>query len=76
MTLLDSYVKDVAGSFLIFWICIGPIIYKTYIKKENIREDEIEDTFAVMVKNVNDRKNASDARKHNQKIEKGEIQEN
>ena len=64
------------GSFLIFWVCIGPIIKKTYFDKENLRQDEIEDTFAVMVKNVNDRKNASDARKHSLKIEKGEIDKN
>ena len=74
--LLDSYVKDVASSFVLFWVCIGPIIYKTYFQKEEPREDEIEDSFAVMLKNVNQTKNASDARKHSLKKEKGEIDEN
>lgn len=31
LPMLDSYVKDVASSFVIFWIIIGPVIYQTYI---------------------------------------------
>jgi hypothetical protein len=25
--LLDSYVKDTIGSFLLFWVVIGPVVY-------------------------------------------------
>lgn len=32
--LLDLYVKDVVGSFLLFWVAIGPVLYHTYVKKE------------------------------------------
>ncbi len=32
--MLDSYVKDVVGSFLLFWVAIGPIVYEAYFKKE------------------------------------------
>ena len=76
LNLLDSYVKDVTSSFVLFWVCIGPIIYKTYFVKEEPRQDQIQDTFAVMLNNVNQTKNASDARKHNLKKEKGEVDEN
>ena len=32
--MLDGYVKDVVGSFLLFWVAIGPIVYEAYFKKE------------------------------------------
>lgn len=64
LPMLDSYVKDVASSFVIFWIIIGPVIYQTYIQKKELRDDEVKDTFAVMLNKVNDVKNASEARKH------------
>lgn len=31
--LLDSYIKDVVGSFFLFFIAIGPVVYYTVIKK-------------------------------------------
>ena len=31
--LLDSYVKDVLGSFALFWVIIIPVFYKAYISK-------------------------------------------
>lgn len=31
--LLDSYVKDVVGSFFLFFIAIGPVVYQSYFKK-------------------------------------------
>ena len=35
---LDNYFKDIAKSFLFFWLIIGPTLYITYYKKENILE--------------------------------------
>ena len=31
--MLDGYIKDVFGSFVIFFIIIGPVLYETYVKK-------------------------------------------
>ena len=31
--MLDSYVKDVIGSFLLFFVAIGPVVYECYFKK-------------------------------------------
>ena len=31
VNLLDSYVKDTIGSFVLFWFLIGPVVYKAYI---------------------------------------------
>jgi len=28
--MLDNYVRDVFGSFLVFWIIIGPVVYQAY----------------------------------------------
>ena len=33
---LDAYLKDIFKSALFFFIVIGPVLYKTYIKKEEI----------------------------------------
>ena len=49
---LDYYVKDIARSFLLFFLMIGPVMYKTYILKqddifsegENIISDTISDS--------------------------------
>ncbi len=30
--MLDNYVKDVFGSFLLFWVAIGPIVYEAYFR--------------------------------------------
>ena len=32
--MLDNYVKDVFGSFLVFWLVIGPVVYQAYFKKD------------------------------------------
>ena len=42
---LDYYVKDVAKSFLLFWLIIGPTVYKTYYTKENILEGANEQEY-------------------------------
>lgn len=31
--MIDSYLKDVIGSFLLFFIAIGPVVYESTIKK-------------------------------------------
>ena len=31
--MLDAYVKDVVGSFFLFFIAIGPVVYDSYFKK-------------------------------------------
>ena len=33
---LDAYMKDVFGSFFLFFLIIGPTLYKTYVKNEDI----------------------------------------
>lgn len=38
-TMLDSYLKDVIGSFLLFFVAIGPVVYECYFKKVD-PEDE------------------------------------
>ena len=30
--MLDAYVKDVVGSFFMFFVVIGPVIYESYFK--------------------------------------------
>ena len=37
--MLDSYLKDIFGSFLLFFVAIGPVVYECYFKKVN-PEDE------------------------------------
>ena len=37
---LDSYLKDIGKSFLFFWLIIGPTMYTTYVKKENMFDME------------------------------------
>ncbi len=31
--MLDSYLKDVFGSFLLFFVAIGPVLYESYFKR-------------------------------------------
>jgi hypothetical protein len=50
--LLDSYLKDVVSSFVLFWLVIGPVCYKTYIKKEEVSPHNTEDTYAEMLKKL------------------------
>ena len=39
--MLDSYLKDVCGSFIIVWAAIGPVVYEAYFRKsENSQEQE------------------------------------
>jgi hypothetical protein len=61
--LLDSYVKDVVGSFFLFFVAIGPVVYSTVIKKRqaenNIpKRDEIgqveDDKYTAMLKKIKD----------------------
>lgn len=33
--MLDSYLKDIVGSFLLFFVAIGPVVYDQYFKKES-----------------------------------------
>jgi hypothetical protein len=33
-TMLDNYIKDVVGSFIVFWFAIGPVVYDAYFRKE------------------------------------------
>ena len=33
---LDNYLKDIGKSFLLFWIILGPTMYRTYWLKENM----------------------------------------
>lgn len=38
---LDAYLKDIFKSAIFFFIVIGPVVYKTYIKNEEIiQKDE------------------------------------
>ena len=53
--LLDAYIKETVSSFFLFFVMIGPIVYKTHFKGEN-QEDETtsdkeEDTYVRMLKN-------------------------
>lgn len=64
--MLDSYVKDVFGSFLLFFIAIGPVVYECYFKKAPVpgvdgepkapQKDEIghieEDKYTKMLKQI------------------------
>lgn len=34
--MLDSYFKDIVGSFLLFFVAIGPVVYYSAIKKEGL----------------------------------------
>ena len=43
--LLDIYIRDIVGSFLLFWIMIGPISYKTFVKKENMDGYQYQNDF-------------------------------
>jgi hypothetical protein len=36
--MLDSYIKDVIGSFLLFFLAIGPVVYDQYFKKASTIE--------------------------------------
>jgi hypothetical protein len=71
--MLDSYVKDVVGSFLLFFVAIGPVVYENYFKKQKVlgedgeplppQKDEIghiqEDKYTQMLKQIKSRKSES-----------------
>jgi hypothetical protein len=38
--MLDSYLKDIFGSFLIFWAAIGPVVYEAYFRKSEMTQQE------------------------------------
>lgn len=61
--LLDSYIKDVVGSLLLFFVAIGPVVYECYFKKDSAedeknipKKDEIgeieEDKYTKMLKQI------------------------
>ncbi len=55
--MLNIYIKDVVGSFFLFWLMIGPVCYQVYVNKKPVSEPEekpheIEDTYASMLKKV------------------------
>ena len=53
VSLLDSYVKDVIRSFLVFFVAIGPVVYSTYFKKEVVPEEPVKiDKYAEMLKKI------------------------
>ena len=62
---LDTYLKDVVGSFLLFFVAIGPVVYYTYFsnkldKKMQGEEEEqeqkvIEDKYAKMLVAISER---------------------
>ena len=57
--LLDSYVKDVLSSFALFWVIIIPVFWKAYISKDGFAErnpNDLEDTYASMLKQAFERK--------------------
>ena len=56
--MLDNYLKDVARSFLLFFIVIGPVIYKDYFaaaKKEEVKEDIEAAKYARMLNDIRDK---------------------
>lgn len=59
--MLDAYVKDVVGSFLLFFVAIGPVVYQSYFKvKQDLEKlpkvNEIgqvdEDRYTQMLKQI------------------------
>ena len=36
--MIDAYIKDVIGSFLMFFIVIGPVVWDSVIKKKGLKE--------------------------------------
>lgn len=41
--MLDSYLKDVVGSFLLFFIVIGPVTYQSWWNVKQIKENEVQE---------------------------------
>ena len=39
-SLLDSYLKDVFGSFLLFFVAIGPVVYECYFKRVPVEDEK------------------------------------
>ena len=50
LNLLDSYMRDAVGSFFLFFLVIGPVLYKTYVKPDESAPHEVDDTFADMLR--------------------------
>jgi hypothetical protein len=52
--MLNAYLKDVIGSFLYFFVIIGPVIYISYFKKISAKKDVVpemdEDKYTKMLK--------------------------
>ena len=36
--MLDSYLKDIFGSFVIFWAALGPVVYEAYFRKSEMTQ--------------------------------------
>ena len=57
--MLNIYMIDIASSFFMFWVMIGPIAYQVYVKKEPVQTqespNEVEDTYASMLKKLHKR---------------------
>lgn len=49
VSMLDAYIKDMVGSFLLFWVVIGPVVYQTYFKKQPVSFSE-DDKYTRMLK--------------------------
>lgn len=46
--------KDAVSSFFLFWIYLGPALYKVYVKKdaEDRRATDVEDSYASILKQI------------------------
>lgn len=38
--MLDSYLKDIFGSFVIFWAALGPVVYEAYFRKSEMTQQQ------------------------------------
>jgi hypothetical protein len=36
--MLDDYVRDVVGSFVMFFFVIGPVVYESYFKQKQLQD--------------------------------------
>ena len=66
MRQLDSYLKDTAISFLLFWVYLGPTVYRAYAKNEKFlgtekkEAAEVEDKYAeILIKSKERKKDES-----------------
>jgi hypothetical protein len=54
--LYDDYLKDVALSFVLFWVALGPTVYRSYfvdpLAEKKKEEEEKEDKYVKMLKKL------------------------